>query len=101
MSRFDRDATGRAIAVARSFGTRGRVVTPSDDLGPKGDLNDWLRVGAKGDASAFRSLLEEGSRRARPLGASRSKGWHRTWPLGSRGPSQCVQSPCELGHQIL
>src|SRR6516162_7796344 len=56
MSRFDRDATGRAIAVARSFGTRGRVVTPSDDLGPKGDLNDWLRVGAKGDASAFRSL---------------------------------------------
>jgi len=27
-------------------------------LGPKGDLNDWLRVGAKGDPAAFRSIME-------------------------------------------
>ena len=55
---LDRDATDRAIALGRTFGTRGRVLIPPEDLGPKGDLNDWLRVGAKGDPAAFRSLLE-------------------------------------------
>ena len=55
---LDRDATDRAIALARTFGTRGRVLIPPEDLGPKGDLNDWLRVGAKGDPAAFRSVLE-------------------------------------------
>jgi hypothetical protein len=34
------------------------VLIPPEDLGPKGDLNDWLRVGAKGDLAAFRSILE-------------------------------------------
>jgi len=43
---------------ARTFGTRGRVLIPPEDLGPKGDLNDWLRVGAKGDPAAFRSIME-------------------------------------------
>jgi hypothetical protein len=37
---LDRDATDRAIALARTFGTRGRVLVPPEDLGPKGDLND-------------------------------------------------------------
>ena len=55
---LDRDATDRAIALGRTFGTRGRVLIPPEDLGPKGDLNDWLRVGAKGDPAAVRSLLE-------------------------------------------
>jgi hypothetical protein len=55
---LDRDATDRGIALARTFGTRGRVLIPPEDLGPKGDLNDWLRVGAKGDPAAFRSVLE-------------------------------------------
>ena len=55
---LDRDATERAIALARTFGTRGRVLIPLEDLGPNGDLNDWLRVGAKGDPAAFRSILE-------------------------------------------
>ena len=55
---LDCDATDRAIALARTFGTRGRVLIPPEDLGPKGDLNDWLRVGAKGDATLFRSILE-------------------------------------------
>ena len=55
---LDRDATDRAIALARTFGTRGRVLIPPEELGPKGDLNDWLRVGAKGDPSLFRSILE-------------------------------------------
>jgi hypothetical protein len=34
------------------------VLIPPEELGPKGDLNDWLRVGAKGDPAAFRSILE-------------------------------------------
>jgi hypothetical protein len=55
---LDRDATDRAIAVARTFGTRGRVLVPPEDLGPKGDLNDWLRVRAQGDPAAFRLMLE-------------------------------------------
>ena len=40
------------------LGTRGRVLIPPEGLGPKGDLNDWLRVGAKGDLAEFRSILE-------------------------------------------
>jgi DNA primase len=55
---LDRDATERGIALARTFGARGRVLIPPEDLGPKGDFNDWLRVGAKGDFAAFRSILE-------------------------------------------
>ena len=55
---LDRDATDRAIALARTFGSRGRVLIPPEDLGPKGDLNDWLRVEAKDDPAAFRSILE-------------------------------------------
>jgi hypothetical protein len=55
---LDRDATNRAVALARTFGIRGRVLIPPEELGPKGDLNDWLRVGAKGDPAAFRSVLE-------------------------------------------
>jgi hypothetical protein len=55
---LDRDASDRAIALARTFGIRGRVLIPPDELGPKGDLNDWLRVGAKGDPAVFRNILE-------------------------------------------
>jgi hypothetical protein len=55
---LDRDATDRAIALARTFGTRGRVLIPPEEFGPKGDLNECLRVGAKGDPAAFRSPLE-------------------------------------------
>jgi hypothetical protein len=51
-------AVETAIALARTFGTRGRVLIPPEDLGPKGDLNDWLRVGAKRDLAAFRSIME-------------------------------------------
>jgi hypothetical protein len=39
---LDRDATERAIATAKDFGVRGRVLVPPPELGPKGDLNDWL-----------------------------------------------------------
>jgi hypothetical protein len=49
----------RSTGPSRSFGTRGRVLIPPEDLGPKGDLNDWLRVGAKDDPAAFRSLPEQ------------------------------------------
>jgi hypothetical protein len=39
---LDCDATDRAIAIAKEFGIRGRVLVPPDELGPKGDLNEWL-----------------------------------------------------------
>jgi len=55
---LDRDATDRAIALARTFGTRGRVLIPTEELGPKGEVNGWLRVGAKGDPAVFRNILE-------------------------------------------
>ena len=55
---LDRGVTDRAIALARTFGARGRVLIPPEDLGPKSDLNDWLRVGAKGDPATFRFILQ-------------------------------------------
>ena len=55
---LDRDATNQAIMLARTFSTRGRVLIPPEDLGPKGDLNDWLREAAKGNPITFRSVLE-------------------------------------------
>lgn len=54
---LDRDATERAIAVAKNFGVRGRVLVPPQDLGPKGDLNDWLVGPAGGDPNRFQELL--------------------------------------------
>jgi hypothetical protein len=45
---LDRNATDRAIALARTFGARVRALIPPEDLGPTGDLNDWLQVGASG-----------------------------------------------------
>ncbi len=54
---FDRDAVDKGIALAREFGVRGRVVVPPEELGAKGDLNDWLRQTAKGDPEAFKRLL--------------------------------------------
>ena len=97
---LDRDAIDRAIALARTFGARGRVLVPPEDLGPKGDLNDWLRVGAKGDPAAFLSVLE------RALAASPTP-----WALQIQGlPSDLAPWDledhagvrdllCEIGHQ--
>ena len=97
---LDRDATDRAIALARTFGARGRVVIPPEELGPKGDLNDWLRVGAKGDATLFRSILE------RALPASPTPWALQIQRLPSDlAPWHLEDYPgvrdllCELGHQ--
>ena len=97
---LDRDATDRAIALARSFGTRGRVLIPPEELGPKGDLNDWLRLGAKGDPVLFRAILE------RPLAASPTP-WAlqierlppdlAPWDLEDHAGVRDLL--CELGHQ--
>ena len=54
---LDRDATGRAIEIAKDFGVRGRVLVPLPELGPKGDLNDWLVGPAKADPGRFKELL--------------------------------------------
>jgi hypothetical protein len=97
---LDRDATDRAIALARKFGTRGRVLIPPEDLGPKGDLNDWLRVGAKGDPVTFRSILE------RALATSPTPWVLQTQRLPpDLAPWDLEDYPgvrdllCELGHQ--
>ncbi len=54
---LDRDAIDKSTALAREFGVRGRVIVPPDDLGVKGDLNDWLCSTAKGDPEAFKRVL--------------------------------------------
>ncbi len=54
---LDRDAVDKSIALAREFGRRGRVIVPPEELGPKGDLNDWLRTIAKGDPEVFKRLF--------------------------------------------
>jgi len=54
---LDRDATDRSIAIAKDFGVRGRVLVPPQDLGPKGDLNDWLVGPASRDSKRFQELL--------------------------------------------
>ena len=55
--RSRRDRPGhRAGADVRD--SRARPHSPGGP-GPKGDLNDWLRMGAKGDPAAFRLLLEQ------------------------------------------
>jgi hypothetical protein len=97
---LDRDATDRAIALARTFGTRGRVHMPPEELGPKGDLNDWLRVEAKGDPAAFRSLLEQAlatSLTSWALQIQRLPSDLAAWDLENyAGVRELL---CELGHQ--
>ena len=97
---LDRDATDRAISIARTFGTRGRVIIPPEDLGPKGDPNDWLRVSGKGDATLFRSILE------RALAASPTPWAFQIERLPpDLAPWDLEDHPgvrdllCELGHQ--
>jgi hypothetical protein len=54
---LDRDATERAITITKEFGVRGRVLIPPRELGPKGDLNDWLVGPATRDSKTFQELL--------------------------------------------
>jgi len=91
---LDRDATERGIALARTFGTRGRVLIPPEDLGTKGDLNDWLRLGAKGDPAAFRSILERAlAPSPTPWALSDPAVAKRTWRRGiSTTISTCATS---------
>jgi hypothetical protein len=97
---LDRDATDPAIALARTFGTRGRVLIPPEDLGPKGDLNDWLRMGAKGDPAAFRSVLERAlatSPTPWALQIQRLPADLAPWDLEDHSVVRDLL--CELGHQ--
>jgi hypothetical protein len=51
---------------------------PPEELGLKSDLNDWLRLGAKGDPAALRSVPEQAHQTSATPWASRSNGCHRT-----------------------
>ena len=97
---LDRDATERAIVLARTFGIRGRVLIPPEDLGPKGDLNDWLRVGAKGHPAAFRSILQRAlttSPTPWALQIQRLPAGLAPWDLEDHAGVRDLL--CELGHQ--
>jgi len=97
---LDRDATDRAVVLARTFGTRGRVLIPPEDLGPKGDLNDWLRVRAQGDPTAFRSILERAlamSPTPWALQIQRLPSDLAPWDLEDHPGARDLL--CELGHQ--
>ena len=80
--------------------SRGRVLIPLEDLGPNGDLIDWLRVGAKGDPATFRSILE------RALATSPTPWALQIQRLPSDLPPWDLEDHdgvrdllCELGHQ--
>jgi hypothetical protein len=97
---LDRDATDRAIALARTFGTRRRVFIPPEELGPKGDLNDWLRVGAKGDPAAFRSMLEQAlAASPTPWALQIERLPADLTPLDLEDHAGVRDLLCELGHQ--
>jgi DNA primase len=55
---YDRDAVLRAVAVAKLFGPRGRVLVLPRELGLHGDLNDLL-VRCGGNVDAFRTRLAD------------------------------------------
>jgi DNA primase len=97
---LDRDATDRAIALARTFGTRGRVLIPPEDLGPKGDLNDWLRVGAKGDPAVVRNILERAlATSATPWALQIQRLPTDLAPWDLEDDAGVRDLLCELGHQ--
>jgi hypothetical protein len=76
------------------------VLIPPEDVGPKGDLNDWLRVGAKGDPAAFRSVLEQGlATSATPwaLQIQRLPSELAPWDLEDHPGVRDLL--CEIGHQ--
>ena len=54
---LDRDAVQKSAHLAREFGVRGRVIVPPEELGPKGDLNDWYCGIARSDPEEFKRLL--------------------------------------------
>jgi hypothetical protein len=97
---LDRDATDRVVALARGFGTRGRVIIPPEELGPKGDLNDWWRMGAKGDRTAFRSILEQALAASPTPWALQIQQLPQNLMLWDLGDHDGVRDLlCEIGHQ--
>jgi hypothetical protein len=76
------------------------VLIPPEDLGPKCDLNDWMRVGAKGDNAAFRSMLERAhamSPTPWALQIQRLPAGLAPWDLEDHAGVRDLL--CELGHQ--
>src|SRR5207247_5161225 len=55
---LDGDATDRAIVLARTFGTRGRVLARPRTSRRRAISTTGCGMGAKGDPPAFRSLLK-------------------------------------------
>ena len=55
---LDRDATDRAIALARTFGTRGRVLIPRGGTWARGRSQRLAAGEGEGQSRAFRSVLD-------------------------------------------
>ena len=55
---LDRDATDRAIALARTFGTRGRVLIPRGGTWAQGRSQRLAAGEGEGQSRAFRSVLD-------------------------------------------
>ena len=99
------DARGdqeRCMEVAEVVDAGRRQSEPgkSRPMIPDGDLNDWLRVGAKGDPAAFRSVLEQGlATSATPwaLQIQRLPSELAPWDLEDHPGVRDLL--CEIGHQ--
>jgi hypothetical protein len=72
----------------------------SEDLGPKGDLNDWLRIGAKGDPAAFQSILERAlATSPTPCALQIQRLPTDLAPWGLEDHAGVRDLLCEIGHQ--
>ena len=98
---LDRDAIDKAIAFARTFGTRGRVLIPPENLGPRKVISTtgcgWGRRVIPARSSRFWSGR---LRRGRHLGRSRFSGCQRDlarWDLDDHPVVRDLL--CELGHR--
>jgi len=92
-----RSTTTRPTAPSRLRGRSGVSLSrrrTSEDLGPKGDLNDWLRVGAKGRSGRFPVDSGAGARgEPDPLGSPDPAVTLGPGAVGSGGPCRRARSP--------
>ena len=79
---LDRDAIDRAIALARTFGIRGRVLIPRGTLGRRAISMIGYESGASAMPPCSSRCSNGPSQQVQPLGPSRSNGYHRTWRPG-------------------
>jgi hypothetical protein len=95
---LDRDASEPTIALARTFGTRGRVLILPEDFGLKG-RSQRLAAGGREGGSCRVSVAAGAGTRDEPdaLGAPDPAVATRLGALGSRGPCRRARPPVRAG----